>query len=131
MCAINCTLSCMYLCMCIQSHMSQGTVCITLKYIHQCCVKCMSARCGHEGRTWLRNSSSVIFRNHKQKFWHCFSNLFVNCIVLGYSSLNISSTITDLKLKGMPNYKQVCVNLAHRYFCLMFSACSELCKDLF
>ena len=64
-------------------------------------------------RTWLRNLSSVIFEkkssyNHKQIFWHCISNLlFVNCIVLGYSSLDIRSTIRDLKLKGMPKYKQV------------------------
>ena len=33
--------------------------------------------------------------------------LFVNCIFLGHSSLNISSTIRDFKLKGMPKYKQV------------------------
>ena len=64
-------------------------------------------------RTWLRNLSSAIFEkkpsyNHKQIFWHCCSNLlFVNCIFLGYSSLNIRATIRDLKLKGMPKYKQV------------------------
>ena len=69
--------------------------------------------------------------NHKQIFWHCFSNLlFVNCIVLGYSSLNISSTIRDLKLKGMPKYKQVwtCYTyifapyiwLAHNYMKIWF-----------
>ena len=45
--------------------------------------------------------------NHKQIFWYCFSNLmFVNCIFLGYSSLNISSTIIrDFKLKLMSKYK--------------------------
>ena len=46
--------------------------------------------------------------SHEKIFWHCFSNLlFVNCIALGYSSLNISSIIRDLKLKGVPKYKQV------------------------
>ena len=45
--------------------------------------------------------------NHEQIFWYCFSNLlFVNCIFLGYSSLNISSTIRDFKLKLMSKYKQ-------------------------
>ena len=39
---------------------------------------------------------------------HGFSNLlFVNCVVLGYSSLDTSSTIRDLKLKLMLKYKQV------------------------
>ena len=41
-------------------------------------------------------------------FWHYLSNLlFVNCIFLGYSSLNFSSTIRYLKLKEMPKYKHV------------------------
>ena len=39
----------------------------------------------------------------------CCNLLFVNCIVFGYSLLNISSTIRDLKLEGMPKYKKVWV----------------------
>ena len=66
-------------------------------------------------RTWFYNKFELsnfwkeikLQTNYKQIFWHSFSNLFVNCIVLGYSSLNISSTIRDLKLKGMPKYKQL------------------------
>ena len=58
-------------------------------------------------------------------FGHCVSNLlFVNCIVLGYSSLNISSTIRDLKLKGMPKYKQV-------WTWHIFLACLEFMKIWF
>ena len=90
-------------------------------------------------RTWLYNKFELsnfwkeikLQTNYKQIFWHCFSNLlFVNCIVLGYSSLNISSTIRDLKLKGMPKYKQVwtCYTyifapyiwLAHNYMKIWF-----------
>ena len=68
-------------------------------------------------RTWLYNKFELSnfwkeiklqLTNYEQIFWHCFCNfLFVNCIVLGYSLLNVSSTIWDLKLKGMPKYKQV------------------------
>ena len=78
-----------------------------------------------------RNFWIKLQTNYKQIFWYCFSNLlFVNCIVLGYSSLNISSTIRDLKLKGMPKYKQVwtCYTyifapyiwLAHNYMKIWF-----------
>ena len=62
-------------------------------------------------RTWLRNLSSAVFKkksSYNHKHWHCFSNLlFLDCTALGYSSLNTGSTIRDLKLKGMPKYKQV------------------------
>ena len=83
-------------------------------------------------RTWLYNKFELsnfwkeikLQTNYKQIFWHCFSNLLlVNCIVLGYSSLNISSTIRDLKLKGMPKYNQVwtcytCRRIKHDCFFL-------------
>ena len=69
--------------------------------------------------------------NHKQIFQHCFSNLlFVNCIVFGYSLLNIRSTNRDLKLEEIPKHKKN-VSLAYRYFCLMFLVSPELCEDLF
>ena len=91
-------------------------------------------------RTWLYNTFELSnfwkeiklqLTNHKQTFWHCFSNfLFVNSIVLGYSSLNISSTIWDLKLKRMSKYKQVwtlrsyifapCIWLAQNYMRIWF-----------
>ena len=75
-----------------------------------------------------RNKATI---NYKQIFWHCFSNLlFVNCIVLDYSSLNTSSTNRNLKLKGMPKYKQVktwhtdifvlCFWLAQKYMKICF-----------
>ena len=68
--------------------------------------------------------------NHKQICWHCFSNLlFVNCIVLGYSSLNINSTIRDLKLKGIPKYKQMRTWPTNIF--TLFLACPELYEDLF
>ena len=52
----------------------------------------------------LKDLTEKAICNHKQFFWHWFSNfLLVNCIVLGYSSLHISSNIRYLKLKGMPN----------------------------
>ena len=91
-------------------------------------------------RTWLYNKFvlsnfwkeiKLQLTNYEKIFWHCFSNfLFVNCIVLGYSSLNISSTIWDLKLKGMLKYKQVwtwctyifapCIWLAQNYMKVWF-----------
>ena len=37
----------------------------------------------------------------------CCNLLLVNFIVFGYSLLNISSTIRDLKLEGMPKYKKM------------------------
>ena len=42
--------------------------------------------------------------NHKQVFFF-FNLLFINCIFLDYPSLNISSTIKDLKMKGISKYK--------------------------
>ena len=48
----------------------------------------------------------------------------------GYSLLNISSAIRDLKLEGMLKYKKS-LSLAHRYVCLMILGSSELYEDLF
>ena len=62
---------------------------------------------GEDMKDLIKNFELSNFWNHKQIFWYCFSNLmFVNCILLGYSSLNISSTIIrDFKLKLMSKYK--------------------------
>ena len=43
--------------------------------------------------------------NHKEIFWHFF---LICCLLISLSSsLNITSTIRDLKLKGMRKYKQM------------------------
>ena len=57
----------------------------------------------------------------------CFLLIALSCLC--FSSLNISSTIRDLKLKGMSKFKQVWP--WQTYFCLMFSACPKFYEDLF
>ena len=55
-----------------------------------------------------------------------FGIVFPTCylIVFGYSSWNISSTIRDLKLEGMPKYKQVWT-----WYTDIFSLCFWLARN--